>query len=155
KAKPKSNTKNDRIPQPLSRSKKNKVEAHHRKFKSSANKKNHVLDCNANVKNVALLKNSDTICLSCNECLKTVPPSSSHDTSAIVVPPGHILTTIVIPVDVPCPKLSLRYANARGSLSKCMINLDFHPFNLYDFGFEGIIRDDELPPWKFDYLGFT
>ncbi|GJU14292.1 putative ribonuclease H-like domain-containing protein [Tanacetum coccineum] len=36
---------------------------------------------------------------------KTVPPSSSHDTSAIVVPPGHILTTIVIPVDVPCPKL--------------------------------------------------
>ncbi|GJU45830.1 ribonuclease H-like domain-containing protein, partial [Tanacetum coccineum] len=41
-SKPKSNTKNDRIPQPSSRSKKNKVEAHHRKFKSSANKNNHV-----------------------------------------------------------------------------------------------------------------
>ncbi|GKA39090.1 hypothetical protein Tco_0731641 [Tanacetum coccineum] len=40
--KPKSNTKNDRIPQPSSRSMKNKVEAHHKKFKSSANKNNHV-----------------------------------------------------------------------------------------------------------------
>ncbi|GJT54083.1 hypothetical protein Tco_0989137 [Tanacetum coccineum] len=42
---------------------KNKVEAHHRKFKSSVNKNNHVSDCNANVKNVALSKNSDTILL--------------------------------------------------------------------------------------------
>ncbi|GJU41249.1 hypothetical protein Tco_1194206 [Tanacetum coccineum] len=69
------NTKNDRISQPSSRSMKNKVEAHHRKFKSSANKNNHVLDCNVNVKNVALSKNSDTICLSCNECLFSV----NHD----------------------------------------------------------------------------
>ncbi|GKF45644.1 hypothetical protein Tco_0135446, partial [Tanacetum coccineum] len=68
-SKPRSKTKNDRILQPSSRSKKNKVEAHHRKFKSSANKNNHVSDSNANVKNVALSKNSDTICLSCNECL--------------------------------------------------------------------------------------
>ncbi|GJR48672.1 retrovirus-related pol polyprotein from transposon TNT 1-94 [Tanacetum coccineum] len=43
-SKPRSNTKNDRISQPSSRSKKNKVEAHHKKFKSSANKNNHVLD---------------------------------------------------------------------------------------------------------------
>ncbi|GJZ44214.1 integrase, catalytic region, zinc finger, CCHC-type containing protein [Tanacetum coccineum] len=76
---PRSNTKNDRIPQPSSRSKKNKVEAHHRKFKSSANKNNHVLDCNANVKNVALSKNSDTICLSCNECLF----SANHDACVV------------------------------------------------------------------------
>ncbi|GJU75394.1 hypothetical protein Tco_1272464 [Tanacetum coccineum] len=68
-SKPKSNTKNDRIPQLSSRSMKNKVEAHHRNFKSSANKNNHVSDCNANVKNIALSKNSDTICLSYNECL--------------------------------------------------------------------------------------
>ncbi|GKF42911.1 hypothetical protein Tco_0126253, partial [Tanacetum coccineum] len=40
-SKPKSNTKNDKIPQPSSRSMKNKVEAHHMKFKSSANKNNH------------------------------------------------------------------------------------------------------------------
>nr|GEU75758.1 hypothetical protein [Tanacetum cinerariifolium] len=66
---PKSKTNNDRILQPSSRSKKNKVESHHKKFKSSANKNNHVSNCNANVKNVALLKNSDTICLSCNEYL--------------------------------------------------------------------------------------
>ncbi|GKF06182.1 hypothetical protein Tco_0036850 [Tanacetum coccineum] len=68
-SKPKSNTKNERIPQPSSRSKKNKVEAHHRKFKSSANKNNHVSDCNTNVTNVALSKNYGTLCLSCNECL--------------------------------------------------------------------------------------
>ncbi|GKE67979.1 hypothetical protein Tco_1522140, partial [Tanacetum coccineum] len=74
-SKSKSNAKNNRIPQPSSKSKKNKVEAHHKKFKSSANKNNHVLDCNANVKNVSLLKNSDTICLFCNECLF----SANHD----------------------------------------------------------------------------
>ncbi|GKB83463.1 hypothetical protein Tco_0950358 [Tanacetum coccineum] len=51
-SKPRSNTKNDRIPQTSSRSKKNKVKAHHRKFKSSANKNNHVSDWNANVKNI-------------------------------------------------------------------------------------------------------
>nr|GEV68773.1 ribonuclease H-like domain-containing protein [Tanacetum cinerariifolium] len=55
-SKPKSNTKNDRIPQPSSRSKKNKVEAHPRKFKSSDNKNNHVSYCNTSVKNFALSK---------------------------------------------------------------------------------------------------
>ncbi|GKB82426.1 retrovirus-related pol polyprotein from transposon TNT 1-94 [Tanacetum coccineum] len=78
-SKPKSNTKNDRILKPSSRSKTNKVEAHHRKFKYSANKNNHVSDCNANVKNVALLKNYDTICLSCNECLF----SANHDACVV------------------------------------------------------------------------
>ncbi|GKD81569.1 hypothetical protein Tco_1348408 [Tanacetum coccineum] len=48
-SKPRTNTKNDRIQRTSSISKKNKVEAHHRKFKSSANKNNHVSDCNANV----------------------------------------------------------------------------------------------------------
>ncbi|GJY75212.1 hypothetical protein Tco_0480328 [Tanacetum coccineum] len=79
-SKPRSNTKNDKIPQPSNRSMKNKVEAHHRKFKSSANKNCHVLDCNENVKNVALSKNSDTICLSCNECLF----SANHDACVII-----------------------------------------------------------------------
>ncbi|GJX92855.1 retrovirus-related pol polyprotein from transposon TNT 1-94 [Tanacetum coccineum] len=78
-SKPRSNTRNDRIPQPSSRSMKNKVEAHHRKLKSSANKNNHVSDCNANVKNVALSKNFDTICLSCNECLF----SANHDACVV------------------------------------------------------------------------
>ncbi|GJW15695.1 retrovirus-related pol polyprotein from transposon TNT 1-94 [Tanacetum coccineum] len=58
-SKPRSNTKNDRIPQPLSRSMKNKLEAHHRKFESSANKNNYVLDCNANVKNVKFFRTKD------------------------------------------------------------------------------------------------
>ncbi|GKC90096.1 hypothetical protein Tco_1150745 [Tanacetum coccineum] len=74
-SKSKSNTKNDRISQLPSRSMKNKVKARHRKFKSSANKTNHVSDCNANVRNVTLSKNSDTICLSFNECLF----SANHD----------------------------------------------------------------------------
>ncbi|GJZ44858.1 hypothetical protein Tco_0592454 [Tanacetum coccineum] len=174
-SKPKRNTKNDRIPQPSSRCKKNKVEAHHRKSKSSANKNNHVLDCNANDKNVALSKISDTICLSCNECLF----SANHDAcvfqylkkmqkhkvakfakqkvkrewkptgqifKTVVVPPGHILTTTVIPVDAPCLKLIRRYANAWGSLSKPTIITECHPFNLHDFGFKICFRDEELPP---------
>ncbi|GJS68310.1 hypothetical protein Tco_0682875 [Tanacetum coccineum] len=78
-SKSRSNTKNDRIQRTSSIFKKNKVEAHHRKFKSSANKNNHVSDCNANVKNVALSKNSDTICLSCNECLF----SANHDACVV------------------------------------------------------------------------
>ncbi|GJZ96805.1 hypothetical protein Tco_0669139 [Tanacetum coccineum] len=69
-SKPRSNIKNDRIPKSSSRSMKNK---------SSANKNNHVLDCNANVKNVTLSKNSDTICLSCNECLF----SANHDACVV------------------------------------------------------------------------
>ncbi|GJS63661.1 hypothetical protein Tco_0678225 [Tanacetum coccineum] len=55
------------------------TKAYRRKFKSSANKNNHVSDCNANVKNVALSKNSDTICLSCNECLF----STNHDACVV------------------------------------------------------------------------
>ncbi|GJV98652.1 retrovirus-related pol polyprotein from transposon TNT 1-94 [Tanacetum coccineum] len=47
------NTKNDRIPQPS--------------------------NCNENVKNVALSKNSDTSCLSCNECLF----SANHDACVV------------------------------------------------------------------------
>ncbi|GJX21428.1 retrovirus-related pol polyprotein from transposon TNT 1-94 [Tanacetum coccineum] len=69
------NTKNDRIQQPSRRSKKNKVEAQPRKSKSGSNKNNHVLDCNVNIKNVALSKNSTNVCLSCNECLF----SANHD----------------------------------------------------------------------------
>ncbi|GKC89869.1 hypothetical protein Tco_1150518 [Tanacetum coccineum] len=78
-SKPRSNTKNDRIQRTSSRSKQNKVEAPHRKFKSSANKNNHVSYCNANVKNVALSKNFDTIYLSCNECLF----SANHDACVV------------------------------------------------------------------------
>ncbi|GKC01942.1 retrovirus-related pol polyprotein from transposon TNT 1-94 [Tanacetum coccineum] len=68
-SKPMSNTKNNRIQRTSSKSKKNKLEAQPRKTKSSLNKNNHVSDYNANVKNVALSKNSANVCLSCNECL--------------------------------------------------------------------------------------
>ncbi|GKB38509.1 retrovirus-related pol polyprotein from transposon TNT 1-94 [Tanacetum coccineum] len=74
-SKPRSNKKNDRIQRTSSRRQKNKVEAQPRKFKSSASKNNHVLNYNANVKNVALSKNSANVCLSCNECLF----SANHD----------------------------------------------------------------------------
>ncbi|GKD20175.1 hypothetical protein Tco_1221878 [Tanacetum coccineum] len=191
--------------------KKNKVESQPRKFKSSSNKNNHALDCNPNIKNVALSKNSVNICLSCYECLfyanhdacvvkylkdvqkrkkaksvkqkekikwkptgrifktigfkwiptgrtvnlvgKQCPPS--RNTSTIVTPPGKILTTTVILVDEPCPKLSLRYATSRESLSRSFLNSEIHPFNLHGFGFERILSNEELPPWKFDYLGIV
>ncbi|GKA90159.1 hypothetical protein Tco_0811971 [Tanacetum coccineum] len=58
----KSNTRNDRIHQPSSRSKKNKLEAHHRKLMSSSNENNHVLDCNTNVKNADLSSNFANVC---------------------------------------------------------------------------------------------
>ncbi|GJZ85666.1 retrovirus-related pol polyprotein from transposon TNT 1-94 [Tanacetum coccineum] len=210
-SKPRSTIINARIPRPSHRSKKNKVEAQTRKSKSSSNKNNHVSDCNANIKNVALSKNSANVCLTCNECLfsenhdacvikylkdvqickkaksvkqkekfewkptgrifKTVglkwiptgrtvnlvrkqcPPS--RNMSTIDVPPRQIRTTIVILVDEPCPKLSLRYAKARESLSRSFLNFEIHPFNLHDFGFERILSNEELPPWKFDYLGIV
>ncbi|GJU93624.1 hypothetical protein Tco_1318380 [Tanacetum coccineum] len=76
---PKSNARNDRIQRPSSSSQKNKVEAQLRKFKSSLNKNNHVSDCNANAKNVALSSNSNNVCLSCNECLF----SSNHDACVV------------------------------------------------------------------------
>ncbi|GKA48182.1 hypothetical protein Tco_0741140 [Tanacetum coccineum] len=79
----------------------------------------------------------------------------SRNTSTIVVPPGKIITTTIILVDEPCPKPSLRYAKARESLSRSFLNFDIHPFNLHDFGFERILSNEELSPWKFDYLGVT
>ncbi|GJW21253.1 hypothetical protein Tco_0031875 [Tanacetum coccineum] len=76
---PKSNTRNDMIQRPSSRSEKNKVEVQHRKFKSNSNKNNHVSDCNSHVKNVVLSSNSETICVSCNECLF----STTHDACVV------------------------------------------------------------------------
>ncbi|GJZ55354.1 hypothetical protein Tco_0610547 [Tanacetum coccineum] len=84
---------------------------------------------------------------------KQCPPS--RNMSTIDVPPRKILKTTVILVDEPCPKISLRYAKARESLSKSFLNYDIHPFNLHDFGFERIWSNKELPPWKFDYLGIV
>ncbi|GJZ59202.1 hypothetical protein Tco_0615018 [Tanacetum coccineum] len=52
--------------------------------------------------------------------------SLSQDTTTKILPNRQI-PRIAILVDVPCPKLSLRYANARESLFKCMVNSDIHP----------------------------
>ncbi|GJW15322.1 retrovirus-related pol polyprotein from transposon TNT 1-94 [Tanacetum coccineum] len=86
-SKPRSNTNNDRIPKPSSRSMKNKVEAHHRKFNSSANKNNHVSDCNANIKNVALSKNSsvDLLSDSCGSNLYTISMADMMKSSPICI----------------------------------------------------------------------
>ncbi|GKF96333.1 hypothetical protein Tco_0289068 [Tanacetum coccineum] len=72
--------------------------------------------------------------------------SPSRNTTIKILPNRQIPRNTAVPVDVPCPKQSLRYVNSQESLFKCMINLDFHPFNLNDFGFEGSIQDEELPP---------
>ncbi|GJU60646.1 retrovirus-related pol polyprotein from transposon TNT 1-94 [Tanacetum coccineum] len=168
-SKPRSNTKNDRIPQPSSRSNKNKVEDHHMKFKSSANKNNHVLDCKANVKNAALSKNSDTICLSHNEFKSEWKPTGRVFTSvglrwkptgrmfnmkgkiiqtspATIMPLGNRLHTIRIPVVAPNAKTGMRYSIAKNSLIKAHINRYGHPFNPPNFSFTV-----EIVLWYLDY----
>ncbi|GKA26832.1 retrovirus-related pol polyprotein from transposon TNT 1-94 [Tanacetum coccineum] len=168
-SKPRSNTKNDRIPQPSSRSNKNKVEDHHMKFKSSANKNNHVLDCKANVKNAALSKNSDTICLSHNEFKSEWKPTGRVFTSvglrwkpsgrmfnmkgkiiqtslATIVPLGNRLHTIRIPVVAPNAETGTRYSITKNSLIKAHINRYGHPFNPPNFSFTV-----EIVLWYLDY----
>ncbi|GKF39635.1 hypothetical protein Tco_0119696, partial [Tanacetum coccineum] len=70
-SKPPYNTKQNRISQPTSSKKKNKVEYHLRSVKPSLNKKNHVSKpiCNENVKPYVLNVNSKLICATCNECM--------------------------------------------------------------------------------------
>ncbi|GJY68987.1 retrovirus-related pol polyprotein from transposon TNT 1-94 [Tanacetum coccineum] len=132
-SKPKINTKNDRIPQPSSRSMKNKVEAHHWKFKSSANKNNHVSDCNANVKNVALSKNSITICLSCNEYLF----SANHDACVI-------MEIVLWYLDYGCSKHMTRHRDK-------LINFVSKFIKIVQFGsdhFTAIMGYEDLQMWN-------
>ncbi|GJW12633.1 integrase, catalytic region, zinc finger, CCHC-type containing protein [Tanacetum coccineum] len=143
--KPRINTRNDRIPQPSSRSKKNKVEDQLRKFKSSSNKNNYVSYCNANVKNVALSKNSENVCLSCNECFfsanhellniltiwkptgrmfnmdRSICPIAKT-TSATIMPSGNRLHTISIPAVAPNAETQMRYFIAKNYLIRAHIN---------------------------------
>ncbi|GKA45565.1 retrovirus-related pol polyprotein from transposon TNT 1-94 [Tanacetum coccineum] len=135
---PKSNTRNDRIPQPSSRSKKNKVEVQPRKFKASSNKNNHVSDCNANIKNVALSKNSANVCLSCNE-----------------LPSRNKLHTISIPAVAPNAETRMRYSTTKNSLIRAHINSYGHPFNPPNFAF---VRNSAIPEqssWNFGFLGIV
>nr|GEU76374.1 hypothetical protein [Tanacetum cinerariifolium] len=70
-SKPLGNTKKNRIAQPTSSNKKNKVEDLLRSVKSSLTKMNHVSEpvCNANVKHHVLNANSELIFATCNECM--------------------------------------------------------------------------------------
>ncbi|GJY93184.1 hypothetical protein Tco_0508966 [Tanacetum coccineum] len=70
---PSGNTKNDRIPQPPSSNLKNKVEAHHRNVKTSLNKKNGAVNVkgSAVVQNLKKQDNSDSICVSSNDCMSS------------------------------------------------------------------------------------
>nr|GEX78609.1 retrovirus-related Pol polyprotein from transposon TNT 1-94 [Tanacetum cinerariifolium] len=74
---PSGNTKKDKIQRPQSSNLKNKVEAHHRKVKSSLNNKNCVVKLNgsANVQHSKLNANSEFICVTCNGCML----SDNHD----------------------------------------------------------------------------
>ncbi|GJV34255.1 retrovirus-related pol polyprotein from transposon TNT 1-94 [Tanacetum coccineum] len=58
---PKSNTRNNRIPRPSSRSEKNTVEFQPRKFNSISNKNNHVSNCNVTIVEIVLWY-LDSIC---------------------------------------------------------------------------------------------
>ncbi|GJT59719.1 retrovirus-related pol polyprotein from transposon TNT 1-94 [Tanacetum coccineum] len=158
-SKPRSNTKNDRIPQSSSRSMNNKVESLHRKFKSSANKNNYV-------KNVALSKNSDTICLSWSlpqydldgnqqEGCLTWKEKIIQTSPATIVPLGNRLHTIRIPVVAPNAETRMRYSIAKNSLIRAHINSYGHPFNPPNFSF---VRNYAIPArssWKFGFLGIV
>ncbi|GJS06079.1 retrovirus-related pol polyprotein from transposon TNT 1-94 [Tanacetum coccineum] len=66
---PSGNTKKNRISRTTSSNKKNKVDDHLRRVKSSLNKKNRVFECNASTKQDVLKENSKSVCKTCNECL--------------------------------------------------------------------------------------
>nr|GEV71580.1 retrotransposon protein, putative, unclassified [Tanacetum cinerariifolium] len=73
----------------------NIVEAHRRKFKSSANKNNHVLDCNANVKNVAL-SNHDACVVQCLKKMqkRKVAKSAKQKVNSEWKPTGKVFTSV-------------------------------------------------------------
>ncbi|GJY71398.1 putative reverse transcriptase domain-containing protein [Tanacetum coccineum] len=155
---PKSNTRNGRIQRLSSRSQKNKVEAQLRKFKSSSNKNNHVLDCNVNVKNVALSLNFENVCLSCNECLF----SANHDACVVNYfkddidgyqqeePLGNRLQTISIPSITPNAETRIRYFIAKNSLIRAHINCYGHPFNKHNFALVRNSKIVEIVLWYLD-----
>ncbi|GJZ70441.1 retrovirus-related pol polyprotein from transposon TNT 1-94, partial [Tanacetum coccineum] len=80
-SKPPGNTKKNRISQPTSSNKRNKVEDHLRSVNSSLNKKNRVseLVCNASVTHYVLNVNSELICATCNE----LPPKKPISTIVV------------------------------------------------------------------------
>ncbi|GJY88279.1 integrase, catalytic region, zinc finger, CCHC-type containing protein [Tanacetum coccineum] len=53
----------------------------------------------------------------------------------------------------PSRNTSTRVVSPGESLSRSFLNFEIHPFNLHDFGFERLLSNEELPPWKFDYIG--
>ncbi|GJX87377.1 retrovirus-related pol polyprotein from transposon TNT 1-94 [Tanacetum coccineum] len=121
-------------------------------------------------------RNSANVCLSCNECLCSENHDAcvvkylkdvQKDKKAKSVKQKEkiewkttdwIFKTIGLKwiptcrtfnlVDEPCPKLSLRCAKAEESLSRSFLNFNIHLFNPYDFGFERMLSNEELPPWK-------
>ncbi|GJY02224.1 hypothetical protein Tco_0360376 [Tanacetum coccineum] len=177
-SKSRSNTKNDRIPQPSRRSKKNKVEAHHKKFKSSANKNNHVLDCNANVKNISLSKNSANAKSVKQKENKQWEPTGRIFTSiglrwkptrrmfnmeekiiqpspATIVPIGnrfHINRTHALASN---EETRMRYSIARNSLIRAYINSYGYQFNPPNWTYVRNSKILKCASWNFRYLGVT
>ncbi|GJY12027.1 hypothetical protein Tco_0381336 [Tanacetum coccineum] len=70
-SKPTGNKKNDRISQPQSSNRKNKMKAQHKRVNLNLNKKNHVVEliCDADVKHSLLNANSELVCATCNQCM--------------------------------------------------------------------------------------
>nr|GEX79947.1 integrase, catalytic region, zinc finger, CCHC-type, peptidase aspartic, catalytic [Tanacetum cinerariifolium] len=91
KSQPQGNTKNDRIQQTPSKTKKNKLEDHHRTVRPSLNKKKSIVDTKAisSVMNSILNVNADLRCATCNGCLF----SNNHDSCALA-----IATTAIVPL---------------------------------------------------------
>ncbi|GKA12592.1 retrovirus-related pol polyprotein from transposon TNT 1-94 [Tanacetum coccineum] len=178
-SKPRGNTKNDRIQRTLSRSKKNKVEAHHWKFKSSANKNNHVSDCNANVKNKIQKRK---VAKSAKQKVQIEwKPTGKIFTAvglrwrpigrmfnmegkicpiiktspATIVPSRNRLHTIMIPAVAPNEETRRRYSIAKNSLIRAHINSYGNPFNPPNFAFVRSYVILEQSSSNFGFLGIV
>nr|GEZ07250.1 hypothetical protein [Tanacetum cinerariifolium] len=133
-----SNTRNDRISRPSSRRKKNKVKDQLRKFKSSSNKNNFVLDCNANVKNVVVLNNTaNAKSVKQKEKIQWKPNWKGlyHRGHRCVltgimfsVEEKTCLLTKSIPAVAPNAETRIRYSIAKNSLIRAYTNYYVHPF---------------------------
>ncbi|GKC00620.1 hypothetical protein Tco_0986756 [Tanacetum coccineum] len=168
-SKPRSNTKNDRIQQTSSRSKKNKVEAQPRKSKSSLNKNNHVSDYVQKHKKAKSViqkekkqwKPTGRVFTSVGLRWKPIGRmfnmqgkicSIIKTSHATIMPSGNRLHTIRIPAVAPSAETRMRYSIAKNSLIRAHINNYGHPFNPSNFAFIRNYAIPEQSSWNFGFL---
>ncbi|GJW26509.1 hypothetical protein Tco_0040320 [Tanacetum coccineum] len=72
--------------------------------------------------------------------------SPSQNTTTKMLPNRKIPTTTIIPANERYTKLRLRFTTTGESLYRLRLKSEFHPFNINDFGLEGILANEDHPP---------